>query len=169
MDGYLLDTNVVSFWFNEQCPERRLVIDRVGSLGPTVPLYVSVITIGEIEYCHRVDSVEVTDRQAEYVAFVEQKLPQKLDVTKHSAIAYGDVRARLFNKYAPRDKRTSGMRPEQLLDPETALGLGIQENDLWIAAQAIERNLILVTNDRMVRIREVAPELRVENWARSVT
>jgi len=51
-----------------------------------------------------------------------------------------------------------------LVDPVTAKVLGIQENDLWIAAQAIERNLILVTNDGMSRIREIASELRIEDW-----
>lgn len=169
MDGYLLDTNIVSYWFNEQRSEHSLVIDRVGSLGPTVPLYVSVITIGEIEYGHRANPVAVTEQQDEFVAFLERMLPQKLNVTKHSATAFGDVRAKLFDEYAPLGKRTRGKRPEQLLDPETALSLGIQENDLWIAAQAIERNLILVTDDKMDHIRKVAPELRVENWARSRT
>jgi len=50
----------------------------------------------------------------------------------------------------------------------TALTLGIQENDLWIAAQAIERHFILVTSDhRMTRIREIASEaeLVIEDWA----
>ena len=166
MDGYLLDTNIVTYWFSARHAEHGPVVERIQNLNELAPLYVSVITIGEIEYGHRVDSPELTERQAEFVAFLERKLPLKLDVTKHSATAFGDVRARLFNRYGPRGNRTKGMRPEQLLDPATALSLGIQENDLWIAAQAIERNFVLVTNDTMDRIREVAPELRVENWAR---
>ena len=60
------------------------------------------------------------------------------------------------------------MRPEQLLDPITAKELEIQENDLWIAAQAIAHEMVLVTNDRMTRIRDVAKgakqELRIQNW-----
>ena len=43
--------------------------------------------------------------------------------------------------------------------------LGIDENDLWIAAQAIEHNLVLVTNDEMKRIKHVAgPVLDIEDW-----
>jgi tRNA(fMet)-specific endonuclease VapC len=80
---------------------------------------------------------------------------------------YGDLRARLFEKFAPKKRRRKGLRPEELVDPVTAKELGIQENDLWIAAQAIERNLVLVTNDAMARIQEVASELKVEDWAAS--
>ena len=43
--------------------------------------------------------------------------------------------------------------------------LGIQENDLWQASVAMERNLVLVTNDRMSRIADVAgPDLRIGRW-----
>lgn len=55
-------------------------------------------------------------------------------------------------------------------DPVTAKELGIDENDLWIAAQSIEHNLILVSNDKMARIREVAgPVLDVEDWTKPPT
>ena len=70
-----------------------------------------------------------------------------------------------FEKYAPNVKRRRGLRPEQLIDPVTSQELGIQENDLWIAAQALEYNLVLVTNDKMERIRDVCEELQIENWA----
>ena len=46
----------------------------------------------------------------------------------------------------------------------TSKRLEIQENDLWIVAQAVERNLVLVSNDAMKRIREIAPDLVVEDW-----
>ena len=37
--------------------------------------------------------------------------------------------------------------------------LGIQENDIWIAAQTIQYNLILVTGDHMTRLVEVSNSL----------
>ena len=76
------------------------------------------------------------------------------------------IRAGVFEKYAPNVKRRRGLRPEQLIDPVTSQELGIQENDLWIAAQALEYNLVWVTNDKMERIRDVCEELQIENWAR---
>jgi len=59
-------------------------------------------------------------------------------------------------------------RPEQLIDPVTSLELKIQENDLWIVAQAITKDLTLVTNDRksLEPLVEVAGnELHIKNWA----
>jgi tRNA(fMet)-specific endonuclease VapC len=88
-----------------------------------------------------------------------------LNITKATRIYYGSLRARIFEKYAPNERRCRGLRPEQLIDLVTSRELGIQENDLWIAAQALEYNLVLVTNDKMDRIRDVCEDLQVENWA----
>ena len=94
-------------------------------------------------------------------------MPQILPITHHTANHYGTLRARLFNKFAPSAKKGKSQRPEQLRDPVSGRELGIQENDLWIAAQAIERNLVLVSNDKLARIREVvAEELSIKDWAR---
>jgi predicted nucleic acid-binding protein len=80
---------------------------------------------------------------------------------------YGMLRARLFENYTPNNKKRKGLRPEQLIDPVTSLELGIQENDLWIAAQAMSQNLTLVTNDKLHQIHEVAgDELHIDNWAK---
>jgi tRNA(fMet)-specific endonuclease VapC len=79
--------------------------------------------------------------------------------------SYGTIRARLFERFAPKDKKRKGLRAEELVDPVTSRALGIQENDIWLAAQALERNLVLVTNDSIVHIKEVVPELQVENWS----
>ncbi|UCE58409.1 MAG: PIN domain-containing protein [Phycisphaerales bacterium] len=165
MDGYLLDTNIVKYWHDTRCPEHGLVAARVEQLDERAPLYVSVITLGEIEFGHRAESPITTESQREFSSFVSERLPDRLKVDRHSVSHYGDLRARLFEKYAPIGKRAKVKRPEQLIDPVTAKTLGIQENDLWIAAQALERNLVLVTHDKMDHIRKVASELRIEDWA----
>lgn len=54
--------------------------------------------------------------------------------------------------------------PEGWVEPSTGKELGIDENDLWIAAQAIERNLVLASQDSMARLLDVAAELRIEDW-----
>jgi hypothetical protein len=63
------------------------------------------------------------------------------------------------------------MRPEQLLEPATAKELQIQENDLWLCAQAISHRMVLVTNDRMTPIRDVAagmnPPLIMQDWTKA--
>lgn len=131
-------------------------------------LLVSVVTLGEIEFGHRVALAPNPAAQAAYMKFVREELPESFEVSPDAAAVYGELRARLFNKYAPSDKRKPKMLPEQLVNPATAKELGIQENDLWIAAQAMAHGMVLVTNDRMMRIRDVAAELGVplltHNW-----
>ena len=103
---------------------------------------ISAITLGEIEYGLQVARSDALQQEA-YRTFISIHLPMVLDVTKATRIYYGSLRASVFEKYAPNGRRRRGLRPEQLIDPVTSRELGIQENDLWIAAQALEYNLVL--------------------------
>jgi len=170
MKGYLLDTNVVSDWLDETHDRHEAVSGRIVQLADTDSvLFTSSIVLGEIEYGIQTLPVSKRESLSELRLHVDVQFVQRrllLDVTRATTKEYGVLRARLFDKYAPGTKRKKTKRPEQLKDPETSLSLGIQENDLWLAAQALERNLVLVSNDKhMKRIRAVAPELQVEDWA----
>ncbi len=165
MRGYLLDTNILSYWFDSSRPEHGAVAGRLAQLPDASPLAVSAITLGEVEFGYRVLGEVSSTKEVSFHRFLEDRVPLILDVKKSTRTHYGSLRARLFEEYAPRDHRKRGLRPEQLLDPATSRELGIQENDLWIAAQALEHNLVLVTHDRIKHIRGVAEELRVEDWA----
>jgi tRNA(fMet)-specific endonuclease VapC len=124
---------------------------------------ISAITLGEIEYGLQVARIDTLKQEA-FRVFISTNLPMVLDITKATRIDYGSLRASVFEKYASNARRRRGLRPEQLIDPVTSRELGIQENDLWIAAQALEYNLVLVTNDKMDRIRDVCEDLQVKNW-----
>jgi tRNA(fMet)-specific endonuclease VapC len=91
-----------------------------------------------------------------------------LDVTSTTRTYYGSIRASLFDRYTPRRKLNKQLRLGQLTDPVSELELGIQENDVWIAAQAIEYNLVLVSNDKLTKIRDVADGLFLENWIKDL-
>jgi tRNA(fMet)-specific endonuclease VapC len=161
--GYLLDTNIVAYWFDERRSEHPRVIQHIQELPDATPLMISAITLGEIEYGLQEARID-TLKQETFRAFISANLPIVLDITKATRIYYGSLRASVFEKYAPNARRHRGLRPEQLIDPITSRELGIQENDLWIAAQALEYNLVLVTNDKMDRIRDVCEDLQVKNW-----
>ncbi|HEX4952396.1 MAG TPA: PIN domain-containing protein [Thermoanaerobaculia bacterium] len=164
--GYLLDTNVLRYWFDDGRPEHDAVTRRIASLPEASPLAISAITLGEVEYGHRaLGSYGDPAEEAQFNDFISSRLPTVLNVGKHTRGPYGLLRALLFERFAPKDRRKKGLRPEELLDPTSGKELGIQENDLWIAAQALELNLVLVTNDKMQRLREVGTELRIESWA----
>ena len=120
--GYLLDTNIIGFWFDEQRPQHQAVVNAVASLPADAPLAISVITLGEIEYGHRAVSKEdYTGRQLRFNELVRRHLPRVLDIRKTTTIYYGKIRALLFDKFAPKTKKRKGFRPEQLIDPVTSL------------------------------------------------
>ena len=180
MRDFLLDTQMIRYWYDEDCSQHAVFIGNIEllkkqlvSLDSKPKLLVSVITLGEIEFGH---GVQIGDQSAHNEAlkkFVREQLPDPLEVTEDAVAAYGEIRSRLFNKYAPGEKRKPKMRPEQLIDPVTSLALQIQENDLWLCAQAIGHAMILVTNDDMCAIREVTegmePALRIQNWTKAGT
>ena len=175
MRDFLLDTQTIHYWHDVTTPQHVAVMANITSLNLAVAslelkprLLMSVVTLGELEFGHRVALAPDPERQAAYISFVREKFPQPLELTSDAIDAYGDLRTRLFNKYAPRHKRKPKMRPEQLVNPATAKELQIQENDLWLCAQAVAHEMVLVTNDRMTAIREVAsgmnPPLMIQNW-----
>jgi len=47
-------------------------------------------------------------------------------------------------------------RPEELRDLTTSKELCVQGNDTWIAAQAIQHNLVSVSNDKMKLLMKVS-------------
>ena len=90
-----------------------------------------------------------------------------LPIDHHMADSYAELRSRLFRRFSPRNGRgrLTAKWVAALTDDTDDRTLGIQENDLWQASLAMERNLILATNDRMTRIADVAgPDLRIEQW-----
>ena len=165
MHSYLLDTCIWSYWFNDKTREHARVLEHLQNLPPGSRLGISIITWGEIAYGHKLSSPKQLPIQGEYLEFIQSKGPKTFHIDMHTANTYGELRARLFDRFAPK-KKSTGLRPEQLVDPITSQELGIQENDLWIAAQAVVRGLILVTGEKLSRIREVAgDDLRIKNWA----
>jgi predicted nucleic acid-binding protein len=174
MKGYLLDNNAISDWLDETKPRHAAVSRKAEQVARDEAIILtSCVVLGEIE--HGVAAVRLKSpgsleesRLADLRAQIDRQFVERrllLNVSRSTALVYGDIRARLFDKFALKSKRKKERAPEQLTDPVCPKELGIEENDLWIAAQAIERNLILVTNDKMPRIRQVTPELRTEDWS----
>ncbi len=175
MRDFILDTQTIRYWHDPRCPQHDAVVWNINALRKSTAssadapkLVVSVVTLGEIEFGHRVAREPDSKAQDAYISFVREQLPFPLEVSEDAAAAYGELRKLLFDKYAPREKRKPKMRPEQLVDPLQARELQIQENDLWLCAQAIAHGMVLVTNDRMQAIQNVAagmnPQLVTENW-----
>ena len=176
MPDYLLDTNIVSYWYDTCCAEHPKVLAHVKSVRHPDPetqyvprLFISVVTLGEIEYGHRVLATRNVAKQSEYMAFLREQCPEPLEIITHVSANYGELKAWLFNGFSERRKRTKLRRAKESVDPTTGKELGVDENDIWIAAQAMTFDLVLVTHDTRGSFgrlqRHFAPTLRVEDWA----
>ena len=134
MKGYLLDTNAVCDWVDETKPRHDAVARRIEQLaGTDAILLTSAIVLGEIEYGIRVAPQQRRQPLDELRAQVEIQFGHNhllLGLTRSTATLYGDLRAKLFEKYAPRVSRKKGLRPEELACPVSSKLLEIQENDL---------------------------------------
>ncbi|HUW20476.1 MAG TPA: type II toxin-antitoxin system VapC family toxin [Sedimentisphaerales bacterium] len=179
MRDFLIDTNIWEYWFNEaREPQHSNVLKRVSELrkecekaDAPLRVWISSVTWGEVEYGYEVQTDKEGSLEAAFREFIHAISPMEFVINKHVTGDYGRIRARLFEKYGPKDKRKRGLRPEQLIDPVTSLELKIQENDLWIVSQAVMKDLTLVTNDRkslQPLLEVLGSELHIENWATDV-
>lgn len=173
---YLLDSTMIGYVAAAKCgggldPGKvATVSNRIEQVrGTGCRIYISSITVGESEYGLRCapksDSVQQAEARAVIHAF-SPGLVLPIDTTV-ARDYYSDLRARLFAKYAPKDRR--GLAKTNFIgewiDPADQKALGIQENDVWIAAVAMTYNLTLVSGDKMARIRYVAgSSFSYENW-----
>jgi tRNA(fMet)-specific endonuclease VapC len=145
---YLLDTN--------HCSGAILgdsnIINRLTTLDNAL-VATCVIVQGEL-----IDMAERSRARDNNLALVQRFLQgiYIYNVDETTATLYGQLKAALFNQFAPKEK--SKRRKTKITD------LGFDENDLWIAAIALQHDLTIVSADSdFQRIRTVKA-LSVESW-----
>ena len=78
------------------------------------------------------------------------------DVDATTANLYGNLKASIFKQFAPKEK--SKRRKTKVVH------LGFDENDLWIAAIALQHQLTIVSSDSdFLRIQQVFKNISVES------
>lgn len=166
-NDYLADTNFASCLFvtsRQEHPKAKAFSQRVSAAGGRI--YLSRISIGEVEFGLALKpSLDLIIKQQMEGGI---KTYQVKEIGKHTTPTYGQIRAALYHKKCPKDPRgriKTHLRPEYFtaLSP-TAYELGIQENDLWMAAIAVRHNMGLITDDRMRQLKEVWPALTLVPW-----
>ncbi len=111
MRDFLLDTQTIHYWYDKDCNNHAAVAGNVESLvqqcaaSTAKPrLMVSVVSLGEIQFGH---NVQVGEHSTKYyhakLGFLRESQLEALDVTEDAVVAYGEIRARLFGKFAPLD------------------------------------------------------------------
>lgn len=163
---YLLDTNIASALFDKQCPDHsKALIFTNNAANAGDRIFISRFVVAEIEYgiaIHpNLDTVRTEQLRKSMDSYTSIK-----ELAKWTTPCYADIRAALFNKFGERiaKGKVKKVRPESLIDKTTSQTLSIQENDLWMAAIAVEHNMILVSEDKMSRLKEAYPTLNLQKW-----
>ena len=145
---YLLDTNHCS----QLLENNPAIAQKLSDLGD-VTAGTCVIVQGELLFGALISEQKQTNLQR-IKEFLNDINVYQID--QKTANVYGDIKAAIFNHFAPKEKA----KRRQFANRK----LGIGENDLWIAAIAKRYGLIVVSSDGdFDRIREVE-DLSVEKW-----
>ena len=164
MDGYLLDTCVVSALLDGGHKNYQNVRLSDEAIEVGAPRFVSRITIAELAFgfaLHEAGSHQAHPRGRDILKRAQEYGIR--EITKHTAAEYAELRKNLAVAYLPdliRGKRARWV--DQWVDRATGEALQIDENDLWICAQARECNLTLFTTDEkmVTRISKADPSIR---------
>jgi tRNA(fMet)-specific endonuclease VapC len=145
---YLIDTNHCSYIVEGHPVVMQAILSR-----RKAGIAISVVIQGELLYM-----AERSSAKTENLARIQQFLSrfECYPITAEISYKYAALKAQLLDRFGPKDPaKRRGARIQSI---------GFDDNDLWIAATAIQYQLILVSADRdFTRIQQVAP-LQVESW-----
>ena len=164
MDGFLLETTTLSALLNPRDARHQDATRLVASIPEGTPKYVSAVALAELAF--GVDLIRaVTGAVPEHLSQVIRDASSHpiLDITRHTAMAYGELKTLLAIHYLERANRSNRPRwLEDWIDRNTGKALQVDDNDLWMCAQAKERSLVLVTADNGIsRIADVDPSVQL--------
>jgi tRNA(fMet)-specific endonuclease VapC len=145
---YLLDTNHCS----------AAILGDVNLLRRLAEVENSLITTCVIVQGELIDMAERSQSRKNNLELINRFLQGLYiyNIDASTAIIYGQLKATLFNQFAPKDK--SKRRKTKITD------LGFDENDIWIAAIALQYNLTVVSRDSdFLRIQQMRPFV-LESW-----
>jgi tRNA(fMet)-specific endonuclease VapC len=145
---YLLDTN--------HCSRIILgdstVIDRAFQIGEQ-HLFTCTIVQGELVYM--MEKSQRRDANLAVLAEFLEDIPiYRID--ENTAQIYGQLKTQIFNRFAP--KATNKRRQTSI----SSLGFG--DNDLWIAAIALQHHLTLVSSDSDFQRMQQVQTFPIESW-----
>lgn len=164
MDGYLLDTSVLSALLDSSHRRHNDVRLAIGALSQTAAQFVSAISLAELTFGVKMaEAFGGSSLPALQQMLVNARSYAVLDVSHHTSVAYAELKTNLAKKYlAKASKRDRPRWLEEWVDKISGQKLQVDENDLWMCAQVKERDLILATADgRMKRIADADPEVRL--------
>ena len=164
MEAYLFDTSVLSIALDAGHPLHEEKRDAIDALPAETSQFVSVIALAELGFGGALAAAVGRGNVPALTAILNRaRTYSVLEISHHTAAVYADLKSRIAQKYLAKALRRD--RPkyiEDWVDQATGKTLDIDENDLWMCAQAKERDLVLITADRrMQRIPTADPAVRL--------
>jgi len=145
---YLLDTNHCSYLLRKE----STVYSRAIAIS-TENLATCVIVQGELFFMAE-NSGQKQQNLADVNDFLQYLRIYHTD--ENTAAVYGQLKAVLMEQFAPKEK--SQRRRTKITD------IGFDDNDLWIAAIALQHNLTLVSSDSDFQRLQTVRDLSLETW-----
>lgn len=161
MEGYVLDTSALTPLVDEGHAKHHVAVTKIAALG-AVPVYVSAIALAEMQYGFALHEKFTGSPlpDADKMMAKAKNFP-RLDISNHTATAYAELKSSLAKLYLPTSKKEFRKRHvEEWVDQYTGKPLAVDDNDIWVCAQAREMNLVVAAGDKMERIRQADPFLK---------
>ena len=147
MDTFLLDTSVVSVLYDARRPNHQAIRRAIAGFDRDAPQLISAISIGELRYGLAL-SKEAGQPMTHIEACIKMAEEHPLaEIGGYTGQAFAHVKSSIAKQRVDVRHRIPRW-VEGWADRVTGQLLQIDENDLWIAAQAVERNFVVVTSDR---------------------
>jgi tRNA(fMet)-specific endonuclease VapC len=145
---YLLDTNHCS----------RIILGDphvIQRAAQEVSQDLRTCTIVQGELVYMMEKSQRRDANLVVLAEFLQDIPI-YQINEQTAQIYGQLKCKIFNHFAPKDpsKRRKA----------TIASLGFGDNDLWIAAVALQHDLILVSSDSDFQRLQIVQTLLTDSW-----
>lgn len=162
MIGFIYDTSVLSALLDTAHKRHADIARVVVSLPENASHFVSAVSLAELTFGVRMSEAFAPSRlPALAQILVDVRNYGVLEVGHHTAAAYAELKTNLAKRYLLKANRRD--RPRWLEEwPINNRGqrLQVDENDLWLCAQAKERSLTLLTADHGTqRIADADPEV----------
>lgn len=168
MDAYLFDTNHVITLLRERDARRAKILARLASLPPESPVCIATVTLAELEVGCACKPAGRAEAQAELREVLAKNRFDIQPFTKHTAAEYGAIKTVLMKQYDRFGRKNAAKWPEGWAKPTTGEKLGADEIDVMLVSHAVERNMVLVSDDSMSRIFDALGKdginVRRENW-----
>jgi predicted nucleic acid-binding protein len=148
-ERYLLDTNIVTYLYQKSFPMHSIVKKHLLSLPHDHEVYVSVLSIYELEYGTSVtENDDIKDMFSKLKTSVRQDFPI-LPLPADGSEVFGFLKA----QYAKHTGITKDAAKRH-------------DIDFMLAASAISEKAVMVSNDRIFeQMKKIYPGFSYENWA----